>query len=126
MRLTQIAVAAACGLMLATPIAWSPIAAAQTTPTTAMPAKPMAPMAPMTAKPAMPMAAPSAAMAPKAALVNINTATSAELDALPQIGKVRTAAIIKGRPYKTTDDLVTKKVLTKGIFEKIKDSITAG
>lgn len=64
--------------------------------------------------------APVPAMAP----VNINTATAAELDKLPQIGEKRAAAIIKNRPYKTTDELVSKKAISKGIFEKIKDKIT--
>ncbi len=61
--------------------------------------------------------------APKTALTNINTASAAELDKLPQIGKARSAAIIKGRPYKAPDDLLTKKILSKGVFDKIKDKI---
>ncbi len=68
--------------------------------------------------------APTAA-APMTGMTNINTASAADLDKLPMIGKRRAASIIKGRPYKTTDDLLTKKVLTKGVFDKIKDKITA-
>ena len=60
-----------------------------------------------------------------ATMTNINTASATELDKLPQIGRARAAAIIKGRPYRTTDDLLTKKVLSKGVFERIKDKITA-
>ncbi len=63
------------------------------------------------------------ATAPKVQLVNINKATADELDALPQIGKARSEAIIKARPYKTTDELVTKKVLSQGVYDTIKDKI---
>ena len=52
--------------------------------------------------------------------VNLNTASADELDSLPGIGEKRSDAIIKGRPYKAAGDLVTKKVLTQGIFDKIK------
>jgi DNA uptake protein ComE-like DNA-binding protein len=76
---------------------------------------------------AMPAPAPApapTATAPQTGLTNINTASAAELDKLPQIGKARAAAIIKNRPYKVTDDLLSKKVLSKSVFDKIKDKIT--
>ena len=63
------------------------------------------------------------APAPKVQLVNINRATADELDALPQIGKARSEAIIKARPYKTTDELVAKKVLSQGVYDTIKGKI---
>lgn len=59
-------------------------------------------------------------------LLNINTASASQLDSLPQIGKVRSEAIVKNRPYKSTDELVSKKVITQGIYDKIKSMITAG
>jgi DNA uptake protein ComE-like DNA-binding protein len=74
--------------------------------------------------PAMPSATAPAATAPATSLTNINTASAADLDKLPQIGKARAAAIIKGRPYAAPDDLLSKKVLSKGVFDKIKDKIT--
>lgn len=52
--------------------------------------------------------------------ININTADAAQLRRLPGIGKVRSAKIVKNRPYKTPEDLVTRKVLPKGVFTKIK------
>lgn len=64
------------------------------------------------------------AQPPKAQLVNINKATADELDGLPQIGKARSEAIVKARPYKSTDELVTKKVLSQGVFDTIKDKIS--
>ena len=58
------------------------------------------------------------------ALANINTSTAAELEkTLPGIGAVRSKAIVAGRPYATPQDLVTKKVLTQGVFDKIKELI---
>ena len=71
---------------------------------------------------AKPATAPAAATAPK--LINLNAATAEQLDTIPNIGEKRSEAIIKGRPYKTTQELVSKKVLTQGIFDKIKDKVT--
>jgi competence protein ComEA len=53
-------------------------------------------------------------------LININTATAAELDALPQIGEARTKAIIAGRPYKSVDELATKAKLPANAVDAIK------
>ena len=66
-----------------------------------------------------------AAAAEKAELLDLNSATSDQLSALPGIGAARAAAIIKGRPYKGKDELVQKKVLTPGVYKKIKDLIIA-
>ena len=80
------------------------------------------PVAPPTATPST-----SAALSrtvPSTGLVNINTATEKQLDTIPQIGPKRAAAIIKNRPYRSIDDLVTKKALSKGIFEKVKSHVT--
>lgn len=61
----------------------------------------------------------------KGALVDINSATEKDLDALPGIGKARAEAIIKGRPYKGKDDLVKKKILPQNVYDGIKDKIIA-
>ncbi|MBI2597082.1 helix-hairpin-helix domain-containing protein [Candidatus Daviesbacteria bacterium] len=55
--------------------------------------------------------------------VNINTASQPELEALPQIATDRASKIISNRPYQSVDELVSKKVITKGIFDKIKDLV---
>lgn len=56
-------------------------------------------------------------------LINLNSATVEELDQLPGIGQVTANKIIGSRPYSTIDELLTKKVVNKGVFEKIKNLI---
>ena len=57
-------------------------------------------------------------------LVNINTATSSELDTLPRIGPVTAQKIIDGRPYSTVEDLSNKKVLGPKTYEGLKDLVS--
>jgi len=57
-------------------------------------------------------------------LVNINTATKEELDALPGIGPTKAQAIIDGRPYNTTEDIMKVKGIKQKTYDKIKDMIT--
>lgn len=56
-------------------------------------------------------------------LVSINNATEAELDSLPQVGLATAAKIIGGRPYEKIEDLISKKVVSKSVFDKIKDKV---
>jgi DNA uptake protein ComE-like DNA-binding protein len=69
--------------------------------------------------------APKAAPAAKSDLLDINSASADELDALPGIGKAYSAAIIKGRPYKGKDDLVNKNIVPQKTYNGIKDKIIA-
>jgi DNA uptake protein ComE-like DNA-binding protein len=63
--------------------------------------------------------------AAKGGLLDINSASEKELDALPGIGDARAKAIIKGRPYKGKDDLVNRKIIPKNVYDGIKDKIIA-
>ncbi len=57
-------------------------------------------------------------------LININSATLEELDTLPGIGQVTAQKIIQNRPYKSIDELVSKKAVNKNVFENIKGLIS--
>ena len=55
--------------------------------------------------------------------INLNTASLSELDSLWGVGEVRAGEIVKNRPYAKVEELLTKKIVTKSVFEKIKDQI---
>ncbi len=56
--------------------------------------------------------------------VNLNTASKEQLVALPGIGEKKAQAIIDGRPYQKTEDVMKVKGIKQGIYNKIKDKIT--
>lgn len=57
-------------------------------------------------------------------LININTASAAELDTLWGIGPATAQKIISSRPYQSADELRTKKIVKSNVWEAIKDKIT--
>jgi DNA uptake protein ComE-like DNA-binding protein len=61
----------------------------------------------------------------EAALLDINSASRNELDALPGIGPARADAIVKNRPYNGKDDLVNRKIIPQNVYNGIKDRIIA-
>lgn len=62
-------------------------------------------------------------LTPNSNLININSASIDQLDALPGVGKVTAQKIIDARPYSTIDELVTKKAVSQKVFTSIKDKI---
>jgi competence protein ComEA len=81
-----------------------------------------------TSQPAGASKAASSAMANKpkpSDLLDINSASKDQLDALPGIGDAYAQKIIAGRPYHTKRELVTKKIIPQSTYNKIKDQVIA-
>lgn len=72
-----------------------------------------------------PASAPAAAGAAKAELLDINSATEAQLKALPGVGDAYAKKIIAGRPYTKKDQLKTKNILPAATYDKIQGQIVA-
>lgn len=81
---------------------------------------------PAPATPTKPAPVVQTTVAPKAGMVDINTATAADLKGLPGMTDADAAKIVQGRPYKDPSDLTAKKILSDAEYAKIKDRIVAG
>jgi DNA uptake protein ComE-like DNA-binding protein len=57
--------------------------------------------------------------------LNINSATQAELEALPGVGPVTARRIIEGRPYRSVDEPDRVKGIGKKRLEEIRPLVTA-
>ncbi len=75
-----------------------------------------------------PVSAPDqlSAGSPQATLLDINKATPSELTLTLELAKEDSDKLIKSRPYKTKEELVTKAGIAKATVDKIKDRITVG
>jgi len=89
--------------------------------------QPMQPAHPAPAVTAPAKPSTTGAATPIAAKTNLNTATAADLDKLPQIGPARSKLIIEARAkekFKSWDDFVARKVVPADAAAAIKDVVT--
>ncbi len=66
----------------------------------------------------------SRSVVPVSLMVNVNTATQAELEALPGIGPVTAQKIIAGRPYADVDDLERVSGIGPATLEELRPYVT--
>ena len=58
-------------------------------------------------------------------LIDINSATLLDLESLPGIGTATARKIVAARPYASVDELKSRKVLSNGTYDKVRDRISA-
>ena len=78
-------------------------------------------------KSAAPIAAPAHPVAHDVvAPLDINSATPEQLASVKGLDKSMVEAIVKGRPFKSLDDLTKNKIIPEGVFTRVKEHLTVG
>ena len=57
--------------------------------------------------------------------LDINSASEADLESLPGVGPSRARRIVRGRPWRSKNDLVDQNVLPREVYEGIQGRIVA-
>jgi len=73
-----------------------------------------------------PASLPEPPPAAKPAPVDINRADKAALLKLPGIDAERADAIVRGRPYAGSDELVSRKIISPSAYARIKSQLVVG
>ena len=58
-------------------------------------------------------------------LIDINSASTRQLERLPGLTRAYADRIVRGRPYRTNQQLVDQQILPAAVYAKIKDYIIA-
>jgi DNA uptake protein ComE-like DNA-binding protein len=56
--------------------------------------------------------------------LDLNTATESDLESLPGITKTDAERIVRNRPYRSKNELVTKRILSEETYDQIRDYLT--
>ena len=70
-------------------------------------------------------AGPLASAASKMGPMDINSATVDQLQTLPGIGAAYAKRIVAGRPYSSKNQLVTKGILPRSVYDRVQSRIVA-
>jgi DNA uptake protein ComE-like DNA-binding protein len=57
-------------------------------------------------------------------MVNLNSASKEQIERLPGVTPETADKIIAGRPFKSTNELVSKKILAESEYKKIHSKVT--
>ena len=58
--------------------------------------------------------------------LNLNGASATDLARLPGVTPAQARSIVKGRPYRSKEELVKRKIIPAALYEGIKSNLFAG